>query len=274
MTIAPAATPPAAAPSTRSPAAAPARPPTRPTSPASASYRLDPAPAGGYTLIGSPTVIAKFTLPGDTSQVAARLLDVAPDGQESWSPAASGVRPAGGPTKQVFQLHPNGWLFAEGHVPKLELLANDAGGRPARLLRAPLQRPAAGHRLEARAAPAGARAARVRSTAWSRRRRRRFLPEGYELAADFAAPPRPRSEGQGQAQGRRLEAQGDGASAPAGSPPATTARSWSRPAARRQARRRFKVAKGTFEAEGGKRKTVKMKLSNRARQLLPRRIAS
>ena len=44
--------------------------------PGTASYRLDPAPAGGYTMLGSATVIADFTLPGDTSQVAARLLDV------------------------------------------------------------------------------------------------------------------------------------------------------------------------------------------------------
>ncbi len=106
--------------------------------PGTASYRLEPAPAGGYTLLGAATVIAKFTLPGDTSQVAARLLDVAPDGQETlvarglWRPAT------GGPTKQVFQLHPNGWTFAEGHVAKLELLPADTnpgitggyGGRP------------------------------------------------------------------------------------------------------------------------------------------------
>ncbi|MQA73947.1 MAG: prolyl oligopeptidase family serine peptidase [Solirubrobacterales bacterium] len=93
--------------------------------PGTASYRLDAAPPGGYTLLGSPTVTAEFTLPGDTSQVAARLLDVGPDGQETlvarglWRPAT------GGPTEQIFQLHPNGWKFAEGHVPKLELLPAD-----------------------------------------------------------------------------------------------------------------------------------------------------
>jgi hypothetical protein len=91
-------------------------------------YRLAAAPAGGYTLLGAPTVVADFTLPGDTSQVAARLLDVAPDGTETlvdrglWRPAT------GGPKRQVFQLHPNGWTFAAGHVPKLELLAADADG--------------------------------------------------------------------------------------------------------------------------------------------------
>ena len=69
----------------------------------SATYRLDPAPAGGYTMLGSPTVVADFTLPGDTSQVAARLLDVAPDGQETlvsrglWRPATGGPDEAGVP---------------------------------------------------------------------------------------------------------------------------------------------------------------------------------
>lgn len=90
-----------------------------------ASYRLDAAPAGGYTLTGSPTVIADFTLSSPTSQVAARLLDVAPNGEATL--VARGLwRPeAGGPARDVFQLHPNGWRFAEGHVPKLELLPAD-----------------------------------------------------------------------------------------------------------------------------------------------------
>ena len=44
-------------------------------------------------MMGAVSVIAEFTLPGDTSQVAARLLDVAPDGTETlvdrglWRPA-------------------------------------------------------------------------------------------------------------------------------------------------------------------------------------------
>ena len=94
--------------------------------PGAATYKLDAAPSGGYTMMGAVSVIADFTLPGDTSQVAARLVDVAPDNTETlvdrglWRPAT------GGPTKQVFQLHPNGWTFAAGHAPKLELIASDA----------------------------------------------------------------------------------------------------------------------------------------------------
>ncbi len=89
-----------------------------------ASYRLDPAPSAGYTLMGSPTVVAKIASPDPASQVASRLLDVAPNGDAtlvargSYRPEAEG--------KQVFQLHPNGYEFSEGHVAKLELLPVDA----------------------------------------------------------------------------------------------------------------------------------------------------
>ncbi len=91
-----------------------------------ATYRLDPAPANGYTLMGSPTVIADIASPSPTSQVAARLLDVDPHGNQSL--VARGLyRPATGPaaSRQVFQLHANGWRFEPGHTAKLELLPSD-----------------------------------------------------------------------------------------------------------------------------------------------------
>ena len=142
--------------------------------PGVATYRLDPAPAGGYTLMGSPTVIASISAGSPTSQVAARLLDVDPNGDETL--VARGLyRPTEEP-KQVFQLHPNGWLFAEGHIPKLELLPSDApygrtsnGQAPVTVsdleLRLPvLESPGTG--------PVRAPAAKV-------------LPPGYKLAADY-----------------------------------------------------------------------------------------
>jgi predicted acyl esterase len=95
--------------------------------PGTADYSVAPAPAGGYTLMGSPTVIAHFRLPGANSQVAARLVDIAPDGQKTlvarglWRPEVSSH-----PVRQVFQLHPNGWHFEQGHVARLELLPDDA----------------------------------------------------------------------------------------------------------------------------------------------------
>jgi predicted acyl esterase len=94
---------------------------------ATANYRLDPVPAGGFTMMGSPTVVARFATAGEDSQVAARLLDVAPNGQQTlvarglWRPMVTGDARV----RQVFQLNPNGYRFAEGHVPKLELAPHD-----------------------------------------------------------------------------------------------------------------------------------------------------
>ena len=94
--------------------------------PGTANYETDPAPAGGYTVMGSPTVIAKITQAGDDSQLAARLVDVSADGSTKilinralWRPASSGF--------QVFQLNPNGWHVEEGHKLRLELLPFDGG---------------------------------------------------------------------------------------------------------------------------------------------------
>ena len=91
-----------------------------------ASYRL-PAGHPRYTLLGSPTVVADIASPGPNSHLAARLLDVAPDGSETL--VARGLyRPRVGATatRQVFQLHADGWRFARGHVAKLELLPADS----------------------------------------------------------------------------------------------------------------------------------------------------
>ncbi len=92
-----------------------------------ASYRVSKPTGNGFTLMGAPTVIADFKLTDPNSQVAARLLDIGTDGQETL--VSRGLwRPTVGPTatRQVFQLHPNGYRFAAGHVAKLELVPSDA----------------------------------------------------------------------------------------------------------------------------------------------------
>ncbi len=94
-------------------------------SPAGAIYKLAAAPAGGYTLMGSPTVIADFTAPGDNTQIAARLMDIAPDNSQKLIARGLWRPEIGGPERQVFQLTPNGWEFEAGHVAKLELLPYD-----------------------------------------------------------------------------------------------------------------------------------------------------
>ena len=86
-----------------------------------ATYRF-PASAG-YTLVGSTTIIGDFQLTGAVGQVAARLLDVAPDGKQTL--VARGLYRLTESGRQVFQLHPNAWRFEPGHVAKVELLGND-----------------------------------------------------------------------------------------------------------------------------------------------------
>ena len=93
--------------------------------PGVANYRL-PAAKSAFTMMGAATVIADIDSPTANSALLARLFDVAPDGQETLVNRGT-LRPAVGSARQVFQLHPNGWQFAEGHVPKLELLPRDAG---------------------------------------------------------------------------------------------------------------------------------------------------
>ncbi|HTT94993.1 MAG TPA: CocE/NonD family hydrolase [Solirubrobacterales bacterium] len=92
--------------------------------PRAANYRLAPAPAGGYTLMGSPTIVAQIESPSPNSEIAARLVDESPEGTETL--IARGLyRPVGGSQEIVFQLHPQGYRFAAGHVAKLELLPSD-----------------------------------------------------------------------------------------------------------------------------------------------------
>ncbi|MEK6276799.1 MAG: CocE/NonD family hydrolase [Actinomycetota bacterium] len=98
----------------------------------SATYGVAPAGGGvytegsGYTLIGSPTVIARVFTTDLQAQVVARLWDLGPDGNQVF--VTRGVlRPdLGRDGRQPFQLNPNGWFFAPGHVAKLELLGRDS----------------------------------------------------------------------------------------------------------------------------------------------------
>ena len=148
--------------------------------PGVATYRLPTASGSDYTLMGSPTIIADINSAGPTSQVAARLLDVAPDGTETLVARAlyrPDVNSGLTPTRQVFQLHPDGWNFAAGHVAKLELLPQDApygrtsnGQLPVTVsnleLRLPVLEQPNGGVISAPAA--------------------KVVPPGYTLARDFA----------------------------------------------------------------------------------------
>lgn len=93
--------------------------------PGAATYVLPAAAGAGYTLMGAPTVIAVLDVSGEFPEVVARLWDVGTDGNQTLV-ARSVYRPRGDGRSEVFQLHANGWLFAGGHVPKLELLGREA----------------------------------------------------------------------------------------------------------------------------------------------------
>lgn len=154
--------------------------------PLSANYRLGAAPAGGYTLMGSPTIIANIESPSPNSEIAARLVDVSPEGTETL--IARGLyRPEGGPQQMVFQLHPQAYHFAAGHVPKLELLSSDVPyGRWSNL-----QTNVTVNSLELRLPvmdQPGALGGLVQTPA------PKVVPAGYTLAAEFeqkATPPNP-----------------------------------------------------------------------------------
>lgn len=93
-----------------------------------ATYRLPAATGAGYTLLGSPTVSADMKATGLFAYIAARLLDVDPatDTQTLVARGVYRIDPEAPQGRIVFQLNPNAWRFAPGHVPKLELLGQDA----------------------------------------------------------------------------------------------------------------------------------------------------
>jgi dienelactone hydrolase len=93
-----------------------------------ATYRLPAVKAPGYTLLGSPTVIANLNVTGTYPFIAARLWDVDPSSNTETLVARGLYRiDANNPDGlQVFQLHPGAWHFAAGHIPKLELLGQDS----------------------------------------------------------------------------------------------------------------------------------------------------
>src|SRR5215218_4672287 len=97
-----------------------------------ANYRLQ-VPAAGFTLLGSPTIVADLATSNVDSELAARLLDVLPNGEERLI-ARGLLRPGSGGAGVVFQLHPQGYRFAGGDSVKLELLPSDAPyARPSNL---------------------------------------------------------------------------------------------------------------------------------------------
>jgi dienelactone hydrolase len=96
--------------------------------PGVASYRLPAATGSGYTLMGSPTVIADLQVTGKFAYIAARLVDVDPTTNLKTlvSRGVYRIDPNAASVRQTFQTSANGYHFAAGHIPQLELLGRDA----------------------------------------------------------------------------------------------------------------------------------------------------
>lgn len=152
-----------------------------------AVYTTAPAPSAGFTIAGSPTVVADLTVAGANDALISRLYDVDPIAGTEKLIARGVYRPTGvgqGPTRQVFQLFPQAYAVAAGHVVKLELLGQDAPY----VLPATGQQPIGVSGLELRLPTIetpGALAGLVQEPA------AKILPAGYAFARDArpAEPP-------------------------------------------------------------------------------------
>ncbi len=92
---------------------------------ATANYRM-PVTRTGFDVAGSPTLLMRLNVTGRSDQLAARLLDVAPNRTEILVDRGL-LRPAiNAPRRvQVLQLHPNVTHIAMGHRLKLELMPDE-----------------------------------------------------------------------------------------------------------------------------------------------------
>jgi pimeloyl-ACP methyl ester carboxylesterase len=79
----------------------------------------------GYTLMGLPIVHARIATTGPFGQLNSRLWDVSPDGRQRLISRGAYRLRDNQSGRIVLQLHGNGWCFAPGHRPKLELLGKD-----------------------------------------------------------------------------------------------------------------------------------------------------
>lgn len=234
------------------------------TQPETATYLLPPAPRKGYTLSGSPTVIADFELAEPNSQVAVRLLDMDEDDQERLVARALWRPRAGGPHEQVMQLHPNGWRFEDGHVAKLELLPKDSGsnalssyGRPSNG-----QGPVTVSNLKLRL-PVVERPGWARGTV--KAPAPKLVPGGLELARDFAELPTPNARlGKGRLRAKNRKRMHARVRCPA---EFHACNAIVRVRAARKGKR-FPIAKGEVRVRGGKGKRAKLKLTRKARKRL------
>jgi hypothetical protein len=237
-----------------------------------ATYRVPAATGSGYTLMGSPTVIAKIDSPTANSEMAARLLDVDPNGTETLVDRQL-FRPAVGSARQVFQLHPAGHLFAAGHVAKLELLPSDSHGAllggygRAANGQGPITVSSLSLRLPVLDSPGG----QVKPASPL------VLPCGAAIAPDFSSVPYLHAslgEGKVKAKGKTVKVPVD--SAPGSNPCRVMVQLLGSGTRGRSARKHKKgkknvLGRGGATVAGGQTRTVKVKLSKHGRSTVRRR---
>ena len=80
---------------------------------------------GGYTLLGRPTVTADIVTTGANGQLVSRLWDVDAAGQQVLVTRGVYRLTDNQRGRITFQLNGNGYRFAPGHAPRLELLGRD-----------------------------------------------------------------------------------------------------------------------------------------------------
>jgi predicted acyl esterase len=94
-----------------------------------AVYRTWQVPAGGFTLLGLPSLSVGYTLQGRDATIGFKLWDVASDGTKTLvTRAAYRLSVAGGDPAQgtiSVQLFGNGWFFAPGHLVRLQISQAD-----------------------------------------------------------------------------------------------------------------------------------------------------
>jgi fermentation-respiration switch protein FrsA (DUF1100 family) len=93
------------------------------TEPNTANYAIT---SPGFTLLGLPTVTANIKTTGPFGEIAARLWDVLPSGEQRLVSRAVYRLTESQFGAITFQLHGNGYQFANGDTVKLQLLGRDA----------------------------------------------------------------------------------------------------------------------------------------------------
>ncbi len=79
-----------------------------------------------FTMLGRPTVRAQISTTGQFGQIAARLWDLMPNGQQRLVDRGVYALRNDQSGRITFQLHGNGYRFGEGHRVALQLLGRDS----------------------------------------------------------------------------------------------------------------------------------------------------